>query len=125
MSENVEGWKTVFSSGTDYEADLVRSRLDDSGIPAVVLTQRDHALNLTIGDLAKVQVLVPPDRLDDARALLAEAPISGAELDAAAASADPNAPDAHDTADQARLDSGIDRINLTSDDEDTQSSGNG
>ena len=33
-----EGWVVVFHSGTDYEADIVRDRLDDAGIPAVVLT---------------------------------------------------------------------------------------
>lgn len=118
MKKDVDGWKPVFSSGTDYEADLVRSRLDDSGIQAVVLTQRDHALNLTVGDLAKVHVLVPPDKYDEALKLLAEAPLSGAELDQAAADADPNAPDAHNIDDQARLDSGIDRIDLSPDDED-------
>lgn len=118
MKKDVDGWKPVFSSGTDYEADLVRSRLDDSGIPAVVLTQRDHALNLTIGDLAKVYVLVPPDRYAEAQEVLEQAPLSGAELDQAAADADPHAPDAHDVDDQARLDSGIDRIDLSPDDDD-------
>ena len=47
-----ENWIPIFSSGTDYEADIVRDRLDDSGIPAVVLTQRDHAFNLNVSDLA-------------------------------------------------------------------------
>ena len=56
-----QNWVTIFTSGTDYEADLVRDRLDDRGIPAVVLTQRDHAFNLTVGDLAAVRVMVPPD----------------------------------------------------------------
>ena len=50
-----EGWIAVFSSGTDFEADLVRDRIDDAGIPAVVLTQRDHAFNLTVGDLAPAE----------------------------------------------------------------------
>ncbi|NND71724.1 MAG: hypothetical protein HKN43_09100 [Rhodothermales bacterium] len=111
-----EEWVSVFSSGTDYEADLVRSRLDDSGIPAVVLTQRDHALNLTVGDLARVHVRVPPEKEAEARALLLEAPLTGRELDEAALAADPRAPDAHTPAQQARLDSGIDRIEMTSDD---------
>ena len=111
-----ENWVSVFKSGTDYEADLVRSRLDDSGIPAVALTQRDHAFNLTVGDLARVNVLVPPEREAEARAILAEAPLRGRELDEAALAADPHAPDAHDPAVQSRLDSGIDRIEMTADD---------
>ncbi|PSQ73737.1 MAG: hypothetical protein BRD39_03590 [Bacteroidetes bacterium QH_9_64_21] len=56
-----EDWVSIFRSSTDYEADLVRDRLDDSGIPAVVLTQRDHAFNLTVGDLASVHVRPAPE----------------------------------------------------------------
>ena len=34
MSERTyEGWIVVFNTGTDYEADLVRDRLDDADIP--------------------------------------------------------------------------------------------
>ena len=84
-----EGWIVIFKSGTDYEADIVRDRLDDSDIPAVVLTQRDHAFNLTHGDLAQVNVLVPPDRVDKAREVLDMEPVTDEELEAAAMAATP------------------------------------
>lgn len=84
-----EGWIVIFKSGTDYEADIVRDRLDDSNIPAVVLTQRDHAFNLTHGDLAQVNVLVPPDSVEEARGVLDMEPLSDEELEAAALSATP------------------------------------
>ncbi len=71
-----EGWVVVFESGTDYEADLVRGRLDDAGLPAIVLTQRDHAFNLTIGDLAQVRVLVQPEHVEGAIQLLVTIPLS-------------------------------------------------
>ncbi len=118
MSTSPEGWVTVFTSGTDYEADLVRDRLDDSGLSAVVLTRRDHAFNLTVGDLASVWVLVPPDQAEEARAILASAPISDRELEEAAMAADPDAPSAHDDEDQAKLDTGIDRISFDRPEED-------
>jgi len=105
-----EGWIAVFSSGTDFEADLVRDRLDDAGIPAVVLTQRDHAFNLTVGDLAPVHVMVQPENEAEARKVVAEAPVSGSELDAAALAADINAPDAHAPGEEAALDSGMDDL---------------
>lgn len=111
MKKNLEGWVTVFSSGTDYEADLVRDRLDDSGVDAVVLTRRDHAFNLNIGDLANVAVLVPQEQVAAARRILAES-ISDADLERAALAADPDAPSAHDKDEEAMLDSGIDRIRL-------------
>lgn len=113
---NYQGWTTVFTSSTDYEADLVRDRLDASGLKAVVLTKRDHMFNLTVGDFARVYVLVPPEEVDAARAILAEAPLTDAELEAAALAADPGAPDAYDPRRQAMLDTGADVINLSAPD---------
>lgn len=103
-----ESWVSVFETGTDFEADIVRDRLDDGGIPAVVLTQRDHAFNLNVGDLSTVRVMVPPDRAQDAEELLGGEPLSDVELDEAAMNADPDAPPAHDSREEARLDSGVD-----------------
>jgi len=113
-----ENWVPVFSTGTDYEADMVRDRLDDAGLPAVVLTKRDHAFNLNVGDLANVIVLVPPEAVDEARDIMQER-LTDEELEKAALSADPNAPDAHPPEQQSRLDSGHDRIDFSApDDED-------
>lgn len=109
-----EGWESVFSSGTDYEADLVRDRLDDSGIPAVVLTQRDHAFNLTLGDLAKVHVFVPSEQIGAARRILNAEPLTDEELSAVALSADPNSPP---DGDRNIMDSGAERIRLGPPDE--------
>ena len=108
-----EGWSSVFECSTDFEADLVRDRLDESGVAAVVLTQRDHAFNLNVGDLAPVHVMVPPSDEARAREILAEAPISDEELEAAAMAADVMAPDAYSVEDEAALDSGIESINLS------------
>jgi hypothetical protein len=106
-----EDWVSIFRTGTDYEADLVRDRLDDSGIPAVVLTQRDHAFNLTVGDLAAVHVMVPPDRADEAVDLLAQR-LDDDALEEAALGADPEAPPAHSPDEEAKLDSGQERIDM-------------
>ena len=107
-----EGWISVFECSTDFEADLVRDRLDEDDVPAVVLTQRDHSFNLNVGDLAPVHVMVKPEDESRARELLDAAPLSDAELEEAAMSADVQAPDAHDPISEARLDSGIDEISL-------------
>lgn len=82
-SERYEDWVAIFTTNTDYEADMVRDRLDSNDIPAVVLTQRDHAFNLTVGDLAEVYVMVHPDYEDDARSLLQQS-VTPEELDEAA-----------------------------------------
>ena len=116
-----EGWVSVFECSTDFEADLVRDRLDEQDIAAVVLTQRDHSFNLNVGDLSPVHVMVKPADEEAARAILDEAPITDEELEAAALAADVQAPDAHTPDDEARLDSGIDEISLdVPDDEDDE-----
>lgn len=106
------GWVSAFQCSTDFEADMVRDRLDEAGIAAVVLTQRDHSFNLNVGDLSSVHVMVPPEAADAARALLAETALSDADLEAAAMSADVMAPDAHDPEREAMLDSGLDTLSL-------------
>jgi hypothetical protein len=114
-----ENWVSIFRTGTDYEADLVRDRLDDSGVPAVVLTQRDHAFNLTVGDLASVHVMVPPDRADEAVSIL-EQRLDDDELEEAALGADPEAPPAHSPDEDSRLDSAQGRIDFGAPDEEDE-----
>ena len=116
-----QDWVSVFRTSTDYEGDLVRDRLDDSGIPAVVLTQRDHAFNLNVGDLADVHVMVPPDQVEKAVRLL-ENTLSDEELEEAALGADPDAPPAHDPDEESMLDSGHESTHLSppEDEEDDQ-----
>lgn len=111
-----EDWASIFRTGTDYEADLVRDRLDDSGIPAVVLTQRDHAFNLNVGDLASVHVMVPPERAEEAVELL-EQQLTDEELEDAALGADPDAPPANTPEEDSKLDSGHEHMDLSPPDE--------
>lgn len=107
-----EGWETVFQSSTDYEADMVRDRLASAGIPAAVFTQRDHSFNVTVGDLAKVYVLVPAEFRAEAEALLLERPLTDEELESAAeASHEPSGED--DSGMEQLLDSGIERIRFS------------
>jgi hypothetical protein len=113
-SRTYEDWVSIFETGTDYEADLVRDRLDDAGMTAVVLTQRDHAFNLNVGDLAAVHVMVPPETVEEARELLESEPFSDEELDEAAMNADPDAEAAHTDREEAVLDSSP---NIVGDDE--------
>ena len=113
-----EGWVSIFECSTDFEADLVRDRLDEEGLAAVVFTQRDHSFNLNVGDLAAVHVMVRPEEEATARSVLLEPMISDADLEAAAMSADLMAPDAHSPEDEAMLDSGIEGISFDVPDDD-------
>jgi putative signal transducing protein len=92
LAKTIDGWVSVFQSGTDYESEMVRDRLDDSGLPAVVLTQRDHAFNLTHGELARVHVFVPEGEVEAARHILETEPLTDEELAEIALLSDPREP---------------------------------
>ncbi len=113
MSEKrkeLEGWVSVFRSSTDYEADMARDRLDSAGMTAAVFTQRDHALNLTVGALARVYVMVPEESAAEAKAILEER-ITDEELEAAASESQPEPDNSNENTEQL-LDSGIEKIHF-------------
>lgn len=112
-----QDWSVIYEATTDYEGDLVRDRLDDNGIAAVLLTQRDHSFNLNVGDLAPVRVMVRPEDIERAQAVLDELPLTDEELEQAAMAADPQAPDAHNASSEAMLDSGLDTLRFSAPDE--------
>ncbi|MDA0378377.1 MAG: DUF2007 domain-containing protein [Bacteroidetes bacterium] len=85
----MDGWIEVFQTGTDYEAELVRDRLDDAGIEAVIMTKKDRAFSLTHGAMSRIHVMVPAEREGDALDLLHSEPLSDEELTRAALARDP------------------------------------
>ncbi len=93
MSESTGKWVPVYTTGIEYEAELVCDRLNDSGINAVIQNKRDHAFNLTVGDLANIAVMVQEGSEEEARALLASAPVSDSELTRQALHASPLDPE--------------------------------
>ena len=87
--KSYDDWIAIFETGLDYEAGLVRDRLRDADIPAVIMNKRDHAYNLTLGDMAQIKVMVPAEMEKQARSLLNTAPLSDKELEEAALAANP------------------------------------
>ena len=85
----IDGWVGVWQTGIDYEADLVRDRLDDAGLEAVIMRKKDRSFSLTHGSMSAIHVLVPPGQEAEARATLAAEPPTDDELTAAALAADP------------------------------------
>jgi len=85
----IDGWVGVFQTGIDYEADLVRDRLDDAGLEAVIMRKKDRSFSLTHGSMSFIYVMVPFELENKARALLAADLPTDEELTAAALAADP------------------------------------
>ena len=67
-----EGWAVLLVTGLDYEAQMVKANLERADIECLVFSQQDHVLFLTIGDLAKVKVMVPKGKLLQAQKLIEE-----------------------------------------------------
>ena len=88
--KEIDGWIAIFQTGTDYEADLVRDRLDDSGIPAVLMTKKDRSFSLTQGSMSRIYVMIPPDFEAKAIEILQSPPLSDEELSRIAVAADPS-----------------------------------
>jgi Putative prokaryotic signal transducing protein len=63
-------WQIARILESSEEAVLVAGFLNSSGIPAEVESLHVEELPVNLGGLGEVRVLVPADRLDEARALL-------------------------------------------------------
>ncbi len=64
-------WVTIYTTGTEYEADMVAANLESAGIPARVYVQNDQMFVATIGDLAVTKIMVPSEAADEAKAYIA------------------------------------------------------
>ena len=86
------GWDEVFETGTTFEAELVAMRLRESGIEAQVVDQTfTEAPMPKVSNFNLVRVLVPSERADEARVLVAQ-PVELAEDADVPGEEDPDAP---------------------------------
>ena len=67
-----EDWVEVASVGDDEEAQIVAGLLESEGIPVEIEGVTNSAFPENLGALGDTRVMVPPDRADEARALIAE-----------------------------------------------------
>ncbi len=63
-------WVVACTTSTEQEAEMIKANLEGAGIGVFVLPQRDRMYVTTVGDLAVVEVMVPVESLDEARAYL-------------------------------------------------------
>jgi hypothetical protein len=69
--ENAEDWVEIASVG-DEEAELIAGLLESEDIPCEIEGPSASPWPETLGALGSARVMVPPDRADEARALIAE-----------------------------------------------------
>jgi len=68
----IENWTCVMEAGTEYEVEIAKNYLSDLDIPANILSKRDSALSLNVGDTSMVYLYVPDDYEEEARKALSD-----------------------------------------------------
>lgn len=57
--DDINGWVCVYETGTEYDAEMVKSYFADQDIHSQILSKRDSAYNLNVGQMSMVYVYVP------------------------------------------------------------------
>lgn len=65
-----QSWAIAYTSSTEYEAEMVKANLENAGIEAMIFNQQDHAYFFTVGSMARVNVMVPNDRVNEAKKVI-------------------------------------------------------
>ncbi|HYW35076.1 MAG TPA: DUF2007 domain-containing protein [Balneolaceae bacterium] len=68
----IEDWVCVMERGTEYEIEMAKTFLTDQEIPSNILSKRDSAYSLNVGDMAHVYLYVPAEYEEEARRALSE-----------------------------------------------------
>lgn len=57
--DDIEGWVCVYETGTEYDAQMVKGYFADQEIHSQILSKRDSAYNMNIGQMSMVYLYVP------------------------------------------------------------------
>lgn len=68
----IENWVCVMERGTEYEVEMAKNYLSNLEIPSNILSKRDSAYSLNVGEMALVYLYVPNEYEQQARRALAE-----------------------------------------------------
>jgi Putative prokaryotic signal transducing protein len=60
-----ENWEVIYTSGNDYEVEMIKDNLESAGINAAVLSQKDRNFPAP-GDFSVVKLLVQKEDVSDA-----------------------------------------------------------
>lgn len=78
----IENWTCVMERSTELEVEMAKNYLSNLQIPSNILSKRDSAYSLNVGEMAIVYLYVPDEYEQEARKALKEwdeADIAGGE----------------------------------------------
>lgn len=68
----IKNWVCVLERGTEYEVELAKSYLSNLNIPSNILSKRDSAYSLNVGEMSMVYLYVPKEFENKAKKALME-----------------------------------------------------
>jgi hypothetical protein len=68
--DSIENWECVYETGTNYDAEMVKNYFADQGVDSQILSKRDSAYNMNVGQMSMVYVYVPKDQVKAAEKAL-------------------------------------------------------
>lgn len=68
----IENWVCVMERSTEYEIEFAKNYLSNLEIPANILSKRDSAISVNVGEMALVYLYVPKEYEKEAREALEE-----------------------------------------------------
>jgi hypothetical protein len=68
----IENWACVMERGTEYEVEIAKNYLAELDIPSNILSKRDSAISVNVGEMALVYLYVPQEYEEEAREALEE-----------------------------------------------------
>ncbi|MDX1671794.1 MAG: DUF2007 domain-containing protein [Balneolaceae bacterium] len=68
----IENWVCILERSTEYEVELAKNYLSNLQIPSNILSKRDSAYSLNVGEMALVYLYVPEEYEEEARNALEE-----------------------------------------------------
>jgi len=67
--------------GTEYEVEIAKNYLADLDIPSNILSKRDSAISVNVGEMALVYLYVPNEYEEEAREALEEMDLKEGDAD--------------------------------------------
>lgn len=64
--DDVENWVCIYETGTEYDANLAKNYLESREIDARIISKRDSAFDLNIGDMALIYLYVTKAQEEEA-----------------------------------------------------------
>ncbi|WP_020404395.1 DUF2007 domain-containing protein [Gracilimonas tropica] len=77
---DIENWVCVLESNTDIEVEMAKNYLSNLKIPSNILSKRDRAYSLNVGEMAMVYLYVPVEFEKKARKALSDLEESSRDL---------------------------------------------